>query len=281
MNKNFLLGLAFFFLACIIIRMAEQTWGDLPESQISNRLITEAIAEAISAHESDPTAHLGTGESLEQHKVNDVIDHPAGSVLNDKFSMTEYYLQLPLTDNVLFQTFETGFGTYDDTNPPSVSVQVFDDASSARRSATISGVGSLLDYDKDTYIEFTFVLNEHAHYKAYMLHGKLVTGAPTGGYGFEIDDDVLRGFYVNGGGIQYTSSLTFSIGVFQNVRAVFVLSENAIHFFVNGNDVATLAVSSPVTGTTYDHIEFGAFSKTAGVEVALDIFNIYFSRSII
>jgi len=61
-----------------------ETWGEVPKSQTENDLITDAIATAITEHESDPVAHQGTGESLQNHKSDEVIDHPANSVVNDK-----------------------------------------------------------------------------------------------------------------------------------------------------------------------------------------------------
>lgn len=76
--------------------MSENTWGDLPKSQIDNQLITEAIDLAIANHEADPTAHLGDGESLEQHKSNEVIDHPAQSIVPDKFSNDKVFLYIPV-----------------------------------------------------------------------------------------------------------------------------------------------------------------------------------------
>lgn len=65
-------------------------WGLLPKAQDNPQTIDEAIAAAIAAHEADPDAHLGDGESLESHRANDTIDHPAGSVLGDKWTMTEF-----------------------------------------------------------------------------------------------------------------------------------------------------------------------------------------------
>ena len=59
-------------------------WGSLPKAQDDAQTIDEAIASAITAHEEDPTAHLGDGESLEQHKTNEIVDHPAYSVVRDK-----------------------------------------------------------------------------------------------------------------------------------------------------------------------------------------------------
>lgn len=60
------------------------TWGDLAKDQTSSQTINQAIDEAIALHEADPEAHLGVGESLEQHKTNTVIDHPADSIVEDK-----------------------------------------------------------------------------------------------------------------------------------------------------------------------------------------------------
>lgn len=69
-------------------------WGSLPKAQDDAQTINEAITAAISVHESDPTAHLGAGESLEQHKINGIIDHPASSIVPDKFSISQTFLFL-------------------------------------------------------------------------------------------------------------------------------------------------------------------------------------------
>ena len=61
-----------------------EIWGTLAKSQVDPQTIDEAIAAAIAAHESDPSAHLGTGESLESHKTSEIIDHLAGSIVGDK-----------------------------------------------------------------------------------------------------------------------------------------------------------------------------------------------------
>lgn len=82
--------------------MSEFTWGDMPKSQVDNQLITEAIAEMIAQHEADPEAHLGAGESLEQHKTNEVIDHPASSVYDDKFAFDRNTFDLNFSDFDLY-----------------------------------------------------------------------------------------------------------------------------------------------------------------------------------
>lgn len=69
------------------------TWGSLPKAQDNAQTIDEAIQSAITAHEEDPTAHLGDGESLQQHKNNEIIDHPAYSVIDDKPKKNKFTLE--------------------------------------------------------------------------------------------------------------------------------------------------------------------------------------------
>lgn len=59
-------------------------WGTLEKAQDDPTTIDEAIQTAITEHEADPTAHQGEGESLEAHKSEEVIDHPAQSIVVDK-----------------------------------------------------------------------------------------------------------------------------------------------------------------------------------------------------
>jgi len=83
-------------ISVILLYMSEFTWGDLPKNQIDPQLITEAITEAINAHESDPEAHLGAGESLEMHRQNEILDHPASSIVADKISDTSSFIFVPV-----------------------------------------------------------------------------------------------------------------------------------------------------------------------------------------
>lgn len=64
--------------------MAIPTWGTLKKSQVDNETIESAIARLIQAHDDDETAHLETGQSLQSHKASEIIDHLAGSIIEDK-----------------------------------------------------------------------------------------------------------------------------------------------------------------------------------------------------
>jgi len=70
--------------------MSLPLWGLLEKALGTAQTIDEAIAQAIVAHEEDPTSHLGAGESLQAHKSDSVIDHPAQSVVLDKTPYQDY-----------------------------------------------------------------------------------------------------------------------------------------------------------------------------------------------
>jgi len=70
--------------------MSVETWEQIPKNQTNPELIEEAIARLIAVHEADPEAHTGENESLQAHRQNEIIDHPAGSVLADKMTSIEF-----------------------------------------------------------------------------------------------------------------------------------------------------------------------------------------------
>lgn len=65
--------------------MSEQfIWGSLQRALNDPTTIDEAIAAGIAAHNNGTESHLGAEQSLETHRENPIIDHPAESVPNDK-----------------------------------------------------------------------------------------------------------------------------------------------------------------------------------------------------
>lgn len=91
--------------------MATPNWGTLQKSSVDAEVIEDAVGRLIGAHEADPTAHLGAGESLQAHKNDSVIDHPADSVVEDKIptgAITSDKLTTDLIVGKSFATAETG-----------------------------------------------------------------------------------------------------------------------------------------------------------------------------
>jgi hypothetical protein len=85
-------------------------WGQLPKAQDNNQTIDQAIALAIANHEADADAHLGVGESLQSHKASEVIDHVAQSIVGDKITAKQEFLNIPLT--VDFWPTHVGINTW-------------------------------------------------------------------------------------------------------------------------------------------------------------------------
>lgn len=73
--------------------MADPVWGELNKSQDNSQKIEQRVAEMIATHEADPEAHMGPGESIENHRQNEIIDHPAFSIVADKFSPNQPLFQ--------------------------------------------------------------------------------------------------------------------------------------------------------------------------------------------
>ncbi len=69
--------------------MATNAWGNLPKTQVDNTKVEEQIDTDIAAHNADPNAHISAGESTQIHKGAAVIDHPAGSIIEDKIGDDE------------------------------------------------------------------------------------------------------------------------------------------------------------------------------------------------
>lgn len=87
----------FIVLLCgILYPMADPVWGLLAKSLSDAQLISEAIDSAITAHNDDPDAHLGAGQSLQSHRAAEIIDHEAASIVPDKFNSSNNSIIIPV-----------------------------------------------------------------------------------------------------------------------------------------------------------------------------------------
>ena len=72
--------------------MAIDVWGTLPKSQTDDETIEEAIDRLIAVHDDNENAHIGAGKSLNTHKAQEVVDHPAYSVVRDKIKFDRFII---------------------------------------------------------------------------------------------------------------------------------------------------------------------------------------------
>lgn len=78
--------------------MSLPLWKNLQRDQNDDRTIDDVINDKIDDHNDSTNAHLGSSgsgdRSLESHKTDDVLDHPAGSVVADKLTSQENVIRL-------------------------------------------------------------------------------------------------------------------------------------------------------------------------------------------
>lgn len=99
----------FFFCVILLFVMADPTvWGMLPKAQDDPETIEQAISRLIDVHNDDSTSHVGAGQSLAAHRENEIIDHLAGSVKNDKTSFNNFLYDLKFADYSLWSKYKAG-----------------------------------------------------------------------------------------------------------------------------------------------------------------------------
>jgi hypothetical protein len=224
------------------------TWGSSPKAQDDPQTINEAINLAIANHESDPTAHLGDGESLEQHKSNEVIDHPASSVLADKITK----------DNVILETNFNSLGNISKTGTANlgtldgVVLNVAPGGSSASNLIIESTYfDDLFDYSKRIYFETRARFTEGVSVNGTI---GLLSGFATNsnGFGFQIRAGVLYAY--SGYSSAHVEANLSSISIYTQhfYSAQYDPATGYVYFYVDGNLVATLTTSYPTHWYTTD-----------------------------
>lgn len=133
--------------------MADPAWGMLQKSMDDDETIEEAISRLITAHEGDPEAHLGAGESLETHRQNDIIDHPAGSIMPDKVGANVGIDGLTALNGYTLEVYDGTTGSFADLHwTTNLSAQTAYDA-------FIKVYFSAMYLDYDDFLDLSFYLS--------------------------------------------------------------------------------------------------------------------------
>lgn len=242
------------------------TWGSLPKAQNDSTTIDQAIALAITAHEQDPTAHLGDGESLEQHKNNEIIDHPQGSVMADKLSIYDFEWR---------PSFESLDGY-----PDSLGV-------------TCDYAGTFLfyveyGYSVNAYLEMsnpvlqtTYNENKDMVY-AFSARAENIPYHVSGylkwfNLRWIITDGVLSARFYNGTTYNQVSLSSVVLTTTHYYKIIYIASEETAYFYIDGLLVATIVRPSGTKATS----SYGPFVKItalSGTEYLLYYSNLFYSR---
>lgn len=239
-----------------------------------SQTIATYVAAQIAAHNADSTAHLGTGGSLESHKAEDMIDHPAGSVAIDKISLSR----------VLMTSFESidGWGPYS-----SGSGAVSNDFGAARcnTGATSGSVATMtaapsgttnFDVTQDCFWRSTLRCSSDADQLAYFGIGYLIDFVDFNGFGFKVDDDLLYAYMGDFSNYVETQITGIDVTALHTYEIRYDAAAGEVGFYVDG----TLGASFDSGDFPVDDDNLGGFAikNTAAAAKSLYILNFMYQQ---
>ena len=207
-------------------------WGALPKAQDNAQTIDEAIAAAITAHNADSEAHLDTGSVLGDHRANEILDHPAGSVLADKVTLTEIdvYTDFPSTAGW------TPSGDYDIGFYPGIRMgSNYPDANGTRLNSNEGFGERMFNLAKDFLCEWAGTITDSD--TATFFIGVSESSYPVSGddcFGFKSINGALRGIFGKGATFYQTDVYGGDISEPHVYRVQYNATEEVIYFYVDG-----------------------------------------------
>ncbi len=221
--------------------MGLQTWSGLQKSATDTETIEQAIERLIAEHNNDPTSHLAVGQSLAAHKAADIIDHPAASVVADKFNAGD------VTINTQFESIDSwshnGSVTIQDHNGVAIYVE-YGVTNASNMYSAMYIPRYIFDDDYDMQFETVFTWegsNNHIHGWLGFLDGYTDSAD---GFGFQLRDGVLYSYLKRNGTVHKTSLSSVNITIGHVLKAVFSNASQNVKYYVDGTLVDTLAVPS-------------------------------------
>jgi hypothetical protein len=219
--------------------MGLENWSGLQKSTTDDETIEQAIARLIAVHEADANSHLGTGESMQNHKNADIIDHPAYSVVRDKVSFDR-------------RIFDYYFDSLDGVN---VSAGVELNTAGVLLMAT-SGVSNntrmfqILNDDINFYscamtkypvVEVTMNLPAITTQQVYILNG---SDSDWSGFGFKVVNNALSGVYFESDNSEHLVALqNISANTNYRLRSEYN-ADGKIYWFIDGVQIGSVTPAS-------------------------------------
>ena len=239
--------LSVFLLLFLTKNMVLPNWGQLQKAQDDSETIEEAIARFVDEHNDEPQSHLSDGQSLHNHSHENVIDHPAFSVPQEKLSLTDSAIDYIFTNGSAWDTD----GTFSDTDQSvaAYSLLVDDDDPGRAILYTSDFIGQSPDITGVDY-SFSQLLSNFNQLNSVLdiLFGwgfsdDLGEGITDGLY-FRYSDDELTGEYKFGSTTLTTAALAVSSSVLSGAFAIYVdYVAESVSFYYNDTLVGTLDVS--------------------------------------
>jgi len=214
-----------------------ETWGLMPKSQIDPTTIETRITEMVAEHNDDPDAHLGGGRSIEVHKTNEVLDHPAGSVPIDKFAFSRS----------IKTWFETIDGWVDYASGTGSSIAGLG-ALFLYTGTTTGGVGAIvangsgftgLNMSKAFYWRSTAVIGTRTGITAYWGPAYVVDQSDFNGFGFRVLSGDLQAFMGDFTNLETVTIPDIDLTETHIFEIRYIVDPQTVEFYIDGNLVAT------------------------------------------
>lgn len=250
-----------------------EVWGELAKSQSDAEKIEEAVTRLISAHESDPEAHLGEGDSLQSHKASEIIDHLAGSIVADKMSDKDFYFSSCFENLSLWNPT----GSYTQTDFPGVRLEV--DEGVVNYSSISSGLAHLgigFFSGKSFFWQSTIRIYGGTGFVATFGPRVNISQLPAHGFYFLWQDGYLYAKYILDTGNGNASLGEVNVVLSHVYRIYYDGDKDVVYYYIDGVQKCSFNLS----GLGMDNDCFiGASMKTirAGTAKTMEIANVVFS----
>jgi hypothetical protein len=272
--KNICIFLLIIFNLIINI-MSLENWGGMTKAQDDSTTIDEAIASAILAHEEDSESHMGAGESIENHRQNDVLDHPQGSVVADKRQVSQLEMTTCFESvagwiiSAVTRFNEFGyFYIATNTTVNNSAVATFED-----------GVPILCEHlEKNPLFQVAFQIATGA-VGEYNLNLSLTGEIDYNlGFGFRVSDLRLYGLFNDGTDLHSVSLYTLSRNTLYVARAFINKSTGDVEFWLNGAQLGSIPFEQNYTSDETLNAFFQAWKVSGTGTVGLIIHQMTIAR---
>lgn len=216
-----------------------ENWGLMTKAQDDDTTIQQAIDASILAHESDPESHMGVGESIENHRTNEVLDHKAGAVLADKLTMSEFVFNTTFENLSSFVTV----GLVDSVWP-GATLDTQGTGTVKKSSLVVDMESGTINFDtsKKMQVQFSFYADGDSNSLCAFFLGRSSGDEYLHGMGLELVGETARFFtgWWYAGTPNYLSWPTFNFGNSYIVRIQNVPDEGVVKVYIDGELLGTL-----------------------------------------
>lgn len=260
----------------ILILIMVTVWGLLTKSLTDSETIEEMVDRKIAEHEENPESHMGVGESIDVHRKNTIIDHPLGSVLSDKQSMTEILHRVLYTDD----TIESVTGTAHMISGSFMNI--YDNGGDGTGSKIYRGIPytTIPENGKDYLYQVAFAMYPNATTDYLFLHGLSASiYASTPHLYLEVSGTTGKIKSIMYGHTFESDTFTVSANVSHIFRIQYIAGEEKLKFFIDGTIVYEYSISDITVLTAY-YIMTTLKDNSSDAEIEVPISSEFVSKQI-